>query len=134
MRRLAIFLMLTATVASVPAVAAGSPSAPELPDPVPCDGCWAPALETSWQWRLLGPTTAALPSATSPVRGNGGVQTPGGSPIACSAGRPGWPGERWLDIGRTAILRPIMERRLAMCERKGFDAVEFRQRRGLRPA
>ena len=35
MRRLAIFLVLTATVASVPAVAAGSPSAPELPDPVP---------------------------------------------------------------------------------------------------
>jgi hypothetical protein len=32
MRRLAIFLVLTATVASVPAVAAGSPSAPELPD------------------------------------------------------------------------------------------------------
>lgn len=29
----------------------------------------------------------------------------------------GWPGERWLDIGRTAILRPIMERRLAMCAR-----------------
>ena len=37
----------------------------------------------------------------------------------------GWPGERWLDIRRRGVLRPIMEARLDMCARKGFDAVEF---------
>jgi len=25
-----------------------------LPDPAPCDGCYALALETSWQWQLQG--------------------------------------------------------------------------------
>jgi hypothetical protein len=36
----------------------------------------------------------------------------------------GWPGERWLDIRRLAVLEPIMRARFAMCARKGFDAVE----------
>jgi hypothetical protein len=40
-------------------------------------------------------------------------------------GRPnGWPGERWLDIRRRAVLEPIMRRRFEMCARKRFDAVE----------
>ena len=37
----------------------------------------------------------------------------------------GWPDERWLDVRRTAVLLPIMERRVAGCAAKGFDAVEF---------
>lgn len=37
----------------------------------------------------------------------------------------GWPGERWLDIRRLGILRPIMRDRIAMCADKGFDGVEF---------
>ncbi|WP_299531329.1 endo alpha-1,4 polygalactosaminidase [uncultured Streptomyces sp.] len=36
----------------------------------------------------------------------------------------GWQGERWLDIRRTDVLEPLMEKRIAMCARKGFDAVE----------
>ncbi|MFZ1996037.1 MAG: endo alpha-1,4 polygalactosaminidase [Solirubrobacteraceae bacterium] len=36
----------------------------------------------------------------------------------------GWPGERWLDVRRLAVLEPIMRARFAMCARKGFDAVE----------
>lgn len=42
-------------------------------------------------------------------------------------GRPldGWPGERWLDIRRLALLRPIMESRMDLCRRRGFDAIEF---------
>jgi hypothetical protein len=36
----------------------------------------------------------------------------------------GWQGERWLDIRRLDVLRPLMERRFDMCRRKGFDAVE----------
>ncbi|WP_236244801.1 endo alpha-1,4 polygalactosaminidase [Streptomyces sp. CC210A] len=36
----------------------------------------------------------------------------------------GWHGERWLDIRRLEVLRPLMERRFDMCRDKGFDAVE----------
>ncbi|MFE2066768.1 endo alpha-1,4 polygalactosaminidase [Streptomyces sp. NPDC059467] len=36
----------------------------------------------------------------------------------------GWAGERWLDIRKLSVLRPIMERRFDMCRDKGFDAVE----------
>ena len=36
----------------------------------------------------------------------------------------GWPGERWLDVRRLSVLKPIMTRRLQMCARKRFDAVE----------
>lgn len=42
-------------------------------------------------------------------------------------GRPldGWPGERWLDVRRLDVLRPIMRARLDRCAAKGFDGVEF---------
>ncbi|WP_416977334.1 endo alpha-1,4 polygalactosaminidase [Streptomyces sp. T028] len=36
----------------------------------------------------------------------------------------GWAGERWLDIRKISVLRPLMERRFDMCRDKGFDAVE----------
>jgi hypothetical protein len=36
----------------------------------------------------------------------------------------GWPGERWLDIRRMAVLGPIMAKRFDMCRAKGFDAVD----------
>ncbi len=35
-----------------------------------------------------------------------------------------WPGEKWLDIRQTGVLRPIMSARFAACRTKGFDAVE----------
>ncbi len=37
----------------------------------------------------------------------------------------GWPGERWLDIRRLDVLGPIIDARIARCERKGFDGVEY---------
>lgn len=37
----------------------------------------------------------------------------------------GWPGERWIDIRKLDVLRPLMDERLRRCERKGFDGVEF---------
>src|SRR4051794_5061151 len=37
----------------------------------------------------------------------------------------GWPGERWLDIRRSGVLGPILDARIARCQRKGFDGVEF---------
>ncbi|MFC7219756.1 endo alpha-1,4 polygalactosaminidase [Streptomyces polyrhachis] len=36
----------------------------------------------------------------------------------------GWAGERWLDIRRLDVLRPLMAARFDMCADKGFDAVE----------
>jgi hypothetical protein len=36
----------------------------------------------------------------------------------------GWPGERWLDVRRWDVLRPILAARLADCRAKGFDAVD----------
>ena len=42
-------------------------------------------------------------------------------------GKPmdGWPGERWLDVRRIALLAPIMRDRIERCRAKGFDAIEF---------
>ena len=37
----------------------------------------------------------------------------------------GWPGERWLDIRKLKVLLPIMDRRVAHCQRAGFQAVDF---------
>lgn len=37
----------------------------------------------------------------------------------------GWPGEKWLDIRKRDLLRPIMDARMARCAKKGFDGVEF---------
>ncbi len=36
----------------------------------------------------------------------------------------GWPGEKWLDIRRIDLLKPVMCARLDLCKEKGFDAVE----------
>ena len=36
----------------------------------------------------------------------------------------GWPGERWLDLRQRRLLGSIMARRIAMCARKGFAALE----------
>jgi hypothetical protein len=36
-----------------------------------------------------------------------------------------WQGERWLDVRQLDALLPIMRDRIAMCARKGFDAVEL---------
>src|SRR5215207_5290712 len=46
----------------------------------------------------------------------------GGAEVVCyvSAGS----GERWLDIRKVGTLRPIMERRMDVCRREGFDAIE----------
>jgi len=48
----------------------------------------------------------------------------GSFPRAVIGRSNGWPGERWLDIRRLAVLEPIMTARLRMCARKRFDAVE----------
>jgi hypothetical protein len=37
----------------------------------------------------------------------------------------GYPQERWVDFRQLDALRPMLTERIAMCARKGFDAVEF---------
>ncbi|CDZ78484.1 hypothetical protein BN59_02794 [Legionella massiliensis] len=46
-------------------------------------------------------------------------------PEALKGKTNGWPGEKWLDIRQHSILEPIMQARVDLCKRKGFDAIEF---------
>ncbi|MFC7843788.1 endo alpha-1,4 polygalactosaminidase [Streptomyces sp. NPDC001046] len=112
---------------------------------------WKPRPGLAWQWQLDG---RADPSADVPVYDIDGFENSAadvarlhraGRKVICYInvgawedfrpdrkafprsvrGRPnGWKGERWLDIRRIDVLRPIMERRFDMCRDKGFDAVE----------
>src|SRR5207245_9378608 len=43
-----------------------------------------------------------------------------GYPRAVLGKTNGWPGERWLDIRRLAVLAPILRGRLALCAAHGF--------------
>ena len=36
----------------------------------------------------------------------------------------GWPGEKWIDIRKIDLLKPILIARLNLCKQKGFDGVE----------
>lgn len=124
-----------------------------LQDPVACDGCWSPALETSWQWQLQGRIDTSVDVQMYDVDAFD-VRArmvrrlhDDGRAVVCyvSAGsweewRPdadrfpkavlgreldGWPGERWLDVRRIGQLAPIMTSRMDRCAAKGFDGIEF---------
>jgi hypothetical protein len=45
-------LVSAAALAATALVATPVQAATALPAPVACDGCWKPALNTSWEWRL----------------------------------------------------------------------------------
>ncbi|MEU2260851.1 endo alpha-1,4 polygalactosaminidase [Streptomyces sp. NPDC087659] len=120
--------------------------------PGPGGARWQPRPGTAWQWQLDGradPSAADVPvydidgfenSADDVARLhrdgrrvicyiNAGAWErfrPDQADFPASVrGRPnGWDGERWLDIRRLDVLRPLMERRFDMCREKGFDAVE----------
>ncbi|MFE3605375.1 endo alpha-1,4 polygalactosaminidase [Streptomyces goshikiensis] len=112
---------------------------------------WHPEPGLAWQWQLDGRSD---PSVDVPVYDIDGFENSAadvavlhkaGRKVICYInvgawedfrpdqadfprallGRPnGWRGERWLDIRRIDLLRPIMEKRFDMCRSKGFDAVE----------
>ncbi len=120
--------------------------------PADAAGRWQPKPNSTWQWQLSGKINTnynvdvydvdAVETPASTVRKLHGK----GSKVVCyiSAGswekwRPdagkfpnsvkgrnldGWKGEKWLDISKINKLRPIMERRMNVCKKKGFDAVE----------
>jgi hypothetical protein len=114
-------------------------------------GRWQPRPGTAWQWQLSGTVDT---SVQVPVYDIDGVENSAavvrtlhaaGRKVICYVNvgayesfRPdakdfpssvlgkgnGWDGERWLDIRRLDILRPLMAARFDMCRTKGFDAVE----------
>ncbi|MFF8012844.1 endo alpha-1,4 polygalactosaminidase [Streptomyces sp. NPDC007929] len=117
----------------------------------PSRAVWKPRPGLAWQWQLDGRVDA---SADVPVYDIDGFENSAadvarlhraGRKVICYVnvgawedfrpdrdafprsvlGEPnGWSGERWLDIRRVSVLRPLMERRFDMCRDKGFDAVE----------
>jgi hypothetical protein len=112
---------------------------------------WRLPARPTWYWQLQGPVDNSRPAAVYDVDG---FDTPAsevatlhaqGKRVVCYVdagtwerfrpdagrfpgsllGRPnGWPGERWLDVRRLAVLEPIMTARFQICARKRFDALE----------
>ena len=122
-------------------------------EPLPCEGCWQPPLQTSWQIQFNGEIDTSLDvdmfevdmfdTTTATVEE---FHTQGTKVVCYISGgswenwRPdaddfprsvrgkslaGWPGERWLDIRKLRVLKPLMTARLDRCKSKGFDSVEF---------
>ncbi|MGZ8579107.1 MAG: endo alpha-1,4 polygalactosaminidase [Actinomycetota bacterium] len=147
----AAFAMPSAVAAEPPPV---TPQRVTLPPRVRCPGCWHPGLRTSWQWQLSTVPRARdlldvrmydidgfdarrrLVSAMHDRGIKAVCYVSAGSwenwrpdaadfPAIVKGRSNGWPGERWLDVRRLDLLRPIIAARVAMCDRKGFDAVEF---------
>jgi len=121
------------------------------PDSGTSGGRWQPRPGVAWQWQLSGRVDTSVdvpvydidgfdqPKATvSALHGKGRKVICYLSTGAYEDWRPdakkfpasvlgrgnGWEGERWLDIRRTDVLKPLMAARLDMCKDKGFDAVE----------
>jgi hypothetical protein len=129
------------------------PAAVVAPPPArPAAAWWRPAPNTTWQWQLSGSLNQSVPAQMYDVdlfdRSAGDVASlhAKGRKVICyfsagsyEGGRPdsssfpqavlgnvldGWPNEKWLDIRRIDLLRPIMTKRLDLCRQKGFDGVE----------
>jgi hypothetical protein len=85
------------------------------------------ALHTAWQASTLAHPRAAcyLDLAWEDYRPDA-TPSPHGYPAA-ALGRVyyGYPQERWVDLRRVAAVMRVFDARIAMCARKGFDAVEI---------
>jgi hypothetical protein len=152
MTRIRIVAAATLVLALAGPISRASARDASFPAPVPCGGCYAPPLDVVWQWQLQGTVDTSVTADLFDVDGFENTKAfvkrlhDHGDAAICyiSAGswesfRPdasafpesvkgasnGWPGERWLDIRRLRILRPIMDARIQMCADKGFDAIEF---------
>ncbi len=122
------------------------------PDPNPGGTRWAPTKGTSWQWQLTGTIDTSVDAAVFDIDGEDASAATvaalhaKGAKVICyfsagsyenwrsdaasfpsavrGKGLDGWAGESWLDVRRQDVLLPIMEKRIATCKAKGFDAVE----------
>jgi endo-alpha-1,4-polygalactosaminidase (GH114 family) len=113
---------------------------------------WVPVPRTTWQWQLTSPVDQSVDAQMfdidlfdSPASVVAALHA-GGRHVVCyldagtlEPGRPDtsafpaavigkelpdWPGEHWLDIRRLDVLAAVLQRRLDLCRRKGFDGVE----------
>ncbi len=137
-----------------PSAAAPSGATPSASDatPRPAGDRWQPRPGTRWQWQLGGKVDTSVDAPVYDIDGfENSAQVVAelharGRKVICyiNAGawedfRPdqekfpkpllgkknkGWDGEKWLDIRRLDVLRPLMAARMDMCRQKGFDAVE----------
>ena len=84
------------------------------------------AIRSSWQAATLPHprTVCYLDLAWEDYRPDA---TPGGAFPAATLGLVyfGYPEERWVDFRQLDALKPMLRERVAMCARKGFDAVEL---------
>ncbi|MFD7867270.1 endo alpha-1,4 polygalactosaminidase [Streptomyces sp. NPDC059783] len=147
--RSATVLILLAMLAGCTAAPRTAP--PPDPSGGPASARWKPEPGTDWQWQLSGRLDTSVDVPVYDVDGfdrdasEVAALHRAGRRVICylSTGaweefRPdaarfptallgrgnGWEGERWLDIRRVDVLEPLMESRIAMCAKKGFDAVE----------
>ena len=87
------------------------------------------AIETRWQAATLPHprTVCYLDLAWEDYRPDGSPSPFGGYFPAATLGKVyyGYPEERWVDFRQLRALEPMLRERIAMCARKGFDAVEL---------
>jgi hypothetical protein len=129
---------------------AGCAGHPPNPGPSPA-ARWQPRPGTAWQWQLSGRIDTSVDVPVYDIDGFENSRSvvaalhARGRKVICYLNtgawedfRPdhadfpakvlgaadGWSGERWLDIRRWDVLRPIMAKRMDMCRTKGFDGVE----------
>ena len=114
------------------------------------DVIFSPAPTTTWQWQLTGPLDLSVPAelydvdlfdtsaeTVARIHAQGARAVCYFSAGTRERGRPDpfpasvagkaledYPDERWLDVRALDVLAPIVQRRLELCARKGFDAAE----------
>jgi hypothetical protein len=114
---------------------------------------WRPSAHLSWQWQLSGTVDTSFAvqlydvdlfdvpaSLVAQLHASGRKVAcyldagswenwrPDASQYPATVlGKPlaGWTGERYVDIRRLDVLGPILTARVALCQSKRFDAVEF---------
>lgn len=128
-----------------------APSTSNISSPAASAAVWHPKPGLTWQWQLSGTVDTSVDAQVYDIDGveNGSAVVAklhaAGRKVICyvNAGAyesfradasrypasiigqsNGWPGERWLDVRRLDVLRPILADRFKACAQKGFDAIE----------
>jgi Glycoside-hydrolase family GH114 len=145
--------LVTVVVVGVLASALAVPAAgAAVPDPVPCPTCYVPALATSFQMQLEDDVKTNVKATLFIVdwvegapfvpalkaRGrktfcyisigsweNWRPDRKGFPPAVIGNEYAGYPTERWLDVRRIDVLKPLMDARMDKCKAAGFDGVWF---------
>ena len=116
-------------------------------------GIWKPAVDTSWQLQLTAPVDQSVNAQVYDIDGFDNSASvvsslhAQGKRVICymdagtyenwrsdakqipssvkGNGVEGWEGEQWLDVRNMAVLSPIMQARMDICQQKGFDGIDF---------